>query len=305
MERMWLLLPALFLAGLLCGVVVAVPFRPAAVEVESIRLVGSTTVLPIAKECAEEFSKFCPHAKIVVEGGGSGRGFAELIDGLCDIALASRGPKPEEIELAEERGVELFEHRIALDGIAVIVNPSVVEGLDEPLKLTLEEIGKIFAGVYTRWSEVKEGLPDEEIRVFTREPGSGTRKTFEEFCLEPFGLEVKPGAMEAKGNPVMRTRVEETDYSIGYVGLGFVFGEVEVVHVAREEGEPYLEPTKENVREGVYPLSRYLYMFTAGEPEEGSLIDRFIDFVRSPTGQVIVEEVGFVALYPVVVEEEG
>jgi len=62
-------------------------------------------------------------------------------------------------------------------------------------------------------------------------------------------------------------------------------GNIEVVHVAEEDGQQFYAPTYENVKKGVYPLSRYLYMVTNGIPESGSLTDRFIDFVKSPEGQ--------------------
>jgi len=265
---------------------------------DSIRVVGSTTVLPIANACALRFMEIYNTTSIIVEGGGSGRGYSELIDGLCDIADASREPKQSELDKAKQKGVRLILHEIAIDGIAIIVHPSVTQNLNGPLNLTLEEIGKIFAGVYSKWSEVREGLPDKEIVVFVREHGSGTRATFEEFCMEPFSLEVKTGASEVPSNPAMRQSVEQTPYSIGYVGLGFLSGNVEAVHVAEESSGPFYAPTYENVKNGVYPLSRYLYMVTDGIPESGSLTDRFIDFVKSPEGQRIVEQCGYIAIYP-------
>ena len=301
---------AAFIVGLLSGSFALAPLLSAnqgltyaypedsSWRTESIRVVGSTTVLPIASECALRFMELYNTTSITVEGGGSGRGYSELIGGLCDIATASRKPKQGELDKAKQEGVTLILHKIAIDGIAIIVHPSVTQNLNGPLNLTLEEIGKIFAGVYSKWSEVREGLPDKEILVFVREHGSGTRATFEEFCMEPYGLEVKTGASEVPSNPAMRQSVEQTPYSIGYIGLGFLSGNVEAVCVAVESGGPFYAPTYENVKEGVYPLSRYLYMVTNGIPESGSLIDRFIDFVKSPEGQRIVERCGYIAIYP-------
>ena len=302
---------SMLIAGLLIGTLVLAPTllanqgtaqqpfpQDSAWRNQAIRVVGSTTVLPIANACAIRFMELYNTTSITVEGGGSGRGYSELIDGLCDIADASRKPKQSELDAARQKGVALVLHEIAVDGIAVIVNPSVTEGLNGPLNLTLEEIGKIFAGVYSKWSEVIEGLPDKEIIVFVREHGSGTRATFEEFCMEPFGFEVKTEAAEVPSNPAMRLSIEQTPYSIGYVGLGFVSGNIEVVHVAEENGQPFYAPTYKNVKEGIYPLSRYLYMVTNGIPESGSLTDRFIDFVKSPEGQKLVEQSGYVAIYP-------
>ena len=302
---------SMLIAGLLIGTLVLAPTllanqgtaqqpfpQDSAWRNQAIRVVGSTTVLPIANACAIKFMELYNTTSITVEGGGSGRGYSELTDGLCDIADASRKPKQSELDAARQKGVTLVLHEIAIDGIAVIVNPSVTEGLNGPLNLTLEEIGKIFAGVYSKWSEVREGLPDKEITVFVREHGSGTRATFEEFCMEPFGFEVKTEAAEVPSNPAMRLSIEQTPYSIGYVGLGFVSGNIEVVHVAEENGQPFCAPIHENVKEGIYPLSRYLYMVTNGVPESGSLTDRFIDFVKSPEGQKLVEQCGYIAIYP-------
>ena len=139
---------------------------------------------------------------------------------------------------------------------------------------------------------------DEEIIVFVREHGSGTRATFEEFCMGSFGLKVKPGAMEVPSNPAMLQSVRQTPYSIGYVGLGFITSDVEVVHIGKSEEGPFYAPTYDNVKKGVYPISRFLYMVTNGVPESGSLIDRFIDFVKSPVGQTIVEQCCYIAMYP-------
>ncbi|RLE88384.1 MAG: phosphate ABC transporter substrate-binding protein [Thermoprotei archaeon] len=300
---------ATLIVGVLVGILISSALYPqpqlqafpedSAWRKESIRIVGSTTVLPIGSECAKAFMKKYETVKITVEGGGSGRGYKELIDGVCQIGMASRFPKEKELKLAKEKGVSLVLHEIAVDAIAIIVHPSVVEGLGgEPLKLTLEEVGRIFAGEYTRWSEIDPRLPDEEIVVFTREHGSGTRDTFEKFCLKPFGLKLKSEASEVPSNPTMRASVEKTHYSIGYIGLGFLKEGVIAVHLARKEGQVYYEPTRENAIAGVYPIVRYLYLVTSGIPKSGSLVDRFIDFVKSPEGQSIVEKCGFIAMYP-------
>lgn len=297
-----------FFAGLLLGIHVSTLMEPtgelkvfpedSAWRTGSLRLVGSTTVLPIGEGCAKEFMRLYEGVSIVVEGGGSGRGISGVIDGIADIGMSSRPLKPEELKLARKKGVALILHEIAADGLAIIVHPSVVEGLDEPLKLTLDELSRIFSGEYLKWREVDPRLPDEEIVVFTREPGSGTRDAFDKIVLKAFNRELKPGASVVPSNPAMRVNVEMTPYSIGYVGLGFVTGDIKVVLLAEAEGKPYYKPTAENVEAGVYPISRFLYMVTRGYPESGSLTDRFLDFVKSPRGQSIVKESGFIPIYP-------
>jgi len=260
---------------------------------EILVITGSTTVLPVVEECARECMKLNPNADIRVSGGGTGVGIANLIDGICDIAMASREPGPEEIARANETGVNLVLHRIAIDAICVIVHPVVEETLGEPLELKLEDLREIFTGERRYWNQVDPRLPPEPIIVFVREPGSGTRGTFEELILRE-GDECI--GYEKHGNPALRDAVAATKWSIGYVGLGFVNEGVRVVWIYNEELGEYAEPSKESARSGIYPLTRYLYLVTDGVPPEGSLARDFIEFVLSPEGQRIVEEVGYISI---------
>lgn len=260
-----------------------------------ITISGSTTVLPIANACAISLMNKYPGITITVQGGGSGVGFSNLLDGVVDIGMSSRDPKSSEIENAKNKGVDLWLHPIALDAVVVVVHPSVANS-SYPLSLTLQEVGKIFAGMYTYWDEVKQGLPHREIAVIVREPGSGTRGTFEEYTMHPWKYNVTERASVQPSNPAVRTKVETTPYSIGYVGFGFLSEKMHVVSLAKEPGKPYVYPTITSIAKGDYPISRYLYLITNGQPKSGSLVDRFIDFVRSEEGQRIVEANGYLRL---------
>jgi len=101
---------------------------------------------------------------------------------------------------------------------------------------------------------------------------------------------------EKHGNPALRDAVASTPWSIGYVGLGFVTEDVRAVWIYNEELGNYVEPSKETVKNGAYPMCRELYLITNGRPPEGSLIAKFIRFMLSPEGQAIVEEKGFIAI---------
>jgi len=263
---------------------------------DSISISGSTTVLPIAEACAKAFMNKYPGTTITVQGGGSGQGYSQVIDGVVDIGDASRPPKQAEIDNAKSKGVALWLHPIALDAVCVVVNPSVASSLN----LTLQEVGKIFAGIYTTWNQVKPDLPNQPIYVVVREPGSGTRGTFEEYAMDPWNYEVTDAAHVQQSNPNVKTTVENTPYSIGYVGYGFLSDKIVAVALATEEGQPYYLPTLANIASFKYPISRYLYMVTTSQPASGTLTDRFIDFVLSSEGQSIVEEQGFLKLpeYP-------
>jgi phosphate transport system substrate-binding protein len=254
----------------------------------SLSLAGSTTVLPVAETASIAFMNKYTGTSVTVQGGGSGTGYASAIDGTVDIGMGSRGPKQKEIDAGT-----LWLHPLALDAVCVVVNPSV--GSD--IELTLEEVAMIFAGEYTNWNEVDSSLPDAEIYVVVRESGSGTRGTFEEYTIDEYELEIDSTMVhEQPSNPAVRTAVTDTDYSIGYVGFGFLTSDIVAVSLAPEEGAAYVPATLENIQNGSYPISRFLYFITGSPTESGSLADRFISFVLSEEGQNIVEDEGFLKL---------
>src|SRR3989339_606178 len=123
---------------------------------------GSTTVLPIAQAAAEKFMDMNPEANITVRGGASGVGVASLIDKTCDIADSSRPMKDTEVQKAIGRGVEPKAYVVAMDGIAVIVNPS------NPVNALTKKIVKdIYTGKISNWS--KAGGLDLKIVVVSRD----------------------------------------------------------------------------------------------------------------------------------------
>ncbi|HRU42213.1 MAG TPA: phosphate ABC transporter substrate-binding protein, partial [Candidatus Diapherotrites archaeon] len=129
----------------------------------SITMNGSTSVQPLAEELAKVFKDKNPNTTIDIQGGGSGVGIKSAADGVVDIGMSSRDLKPEEKSLKE--------FKIAVDGIAVIVNPK-----NKVEDLSTEQIFKIYTGEITDWKEV--GGDSGEITVVTREEGSGTRGAF-------------------------------------------------------------------------------------------------------------------------------
>ena len=219
---------------------------------------GSTTVLPIAQEAADMFMDENLGATVNVQGGGSSVGISNVAEGVVDIGNASRGLKEEEEDLG------LVDHEIALDVITVIVHP------DAPVDdLTGEQVMGIFTGAITNWSEV--GGPDQAIVVVIRDEASGTREIFDEKALDK-----EPpvaGAIECNSNGIVRQTVSSTPFSIGYISLGYLDGSVKAVMY---DG---VEASAETAVDGTYPLSRYLHMFTKGEPT--GIVEAFIDFVLS------------------------
>jgi phosphate transport system substrate-binding protein len=246
---------------------------------KGITIKGSTTVLPIAQATSEVFMEKNPAIQISVQGGGSGVGIASLIDKTTDIADSSRKIKGEEVEKAKAGGVSPFETEIALDGIAVIVNPG------NPIKaLTKDQIRAVYTGKVSNWSQL--GGKNEKIVVVSRDSSSGTYEAFDELTLNK--EKVRPDALTTASNQAVAQTVSQTPGAIGYVGIGYLSGKLKAVTVNG------IACTKETVITKKYPLARSLYMYTNGAPTGDA--KKFIDFVLSKEGQKIVEEEGFVGL---------
>lgn len=244
-----------------------------------ITIKGSDTVLPVAQKAAEVFMTNNPDAVVSVSGGGSGVGIAALLDGTTDIANASRDVKEKEVKAAEDKGITLTQHTIALDGVSVIVNPEL--GITA---LTKVQIKDIYTGKITNWKNI--GGPDLEIVAFSRDSSSGTYELFKDVVLE--GEDYKADVLTEPSNGNIVQQVGQTKGAIGYVGFAYVNDTVVAVTV---DG---VVPSAETVKDGSYPIARSLFMFTNGEPAEGTLTKGFIDFVLSDAGQNIVGEVGYI-----------
>lgn len=249
----------------------------------SIDIEGSDTLVNMAQVWAERFMTDNPNVFISVKGGGSGVGIASMINGTIDFATASRDMKDDEMADAEANGVGPVEHKVAIDGIAVIVHP------DNPVTaLSTEDLGKIYRGEITNWKDL--GGDDAEIVLLSRDSSSGTYEYFKETIVDPdkSGAEYSPKALLLPSTQGIVDETAGNTQAIGYVGVGYLSDAVKVVEI---DG---VAASVETAADGTYPISRYLYLYTNGEPE--GLLKEFLDWVLGPEGQQIVVDEGFVPL---------
>ena len=264
---------------LMLFVCIALGLGSVRVHADSVTIKGSTTVLPIAQACAEEFMDQNPYVNISVQGGGSSVGIAAIIDGTTDIGDASRPIKDKEIKKAVSKGIAPKAHVVAMDGIAVIVHLS-----NSVSALTKKQIKAIYTGKISNWSGV--GGRGGKIVVIGRDSASGTFEAFTKLALDK--AKTKPGALLQASNQAVATVISKTPGAIGYVGLGFISSSVKAAIV---DG---VECTKETVLSGEYPLSRPLFMYTNGKPV--GALKKFLNFVTGVRGQQLAEENGYVGL---------
>jgi phosphate transport system substrate-binding protein len=271
-----------------------VPSAEAAAKKVEIRVAGSDTLVELAGAWAEAYRKVRPGVIVNVKGGGTGTGFAALQNGTCDICDASREIKKEEAEKVKATGKEAKEVAVCYDALAVYSNPK------NPIKeISVEELREIFAegGTISDWEQVNPAMKGK-ITLFGRQNNSGTYDYFREhICGKKEGKqrEFRGGISEMNGSAEVVEQVVKTPTGIGYSGMGYKTPDVNWLKVSSKNGEPGIEPGIEVARSGKYPISRKLYLYTAGEPT--GEIKAYIDWTLSPEGQKIVEKVGFVPLH--------
>jgi len=273
-------------------VLIAVMFTTSAFagkDKNSIQVKGSDTMVNLGQAWAEKYMEKDAGDFVAVTGGGSGTGLSSLISGSCDIAMSSRNIKEKEIAIAKQKGINPNEIKVALDGLAVVVNPGNPIG-----KLTLSQLADIFTGRVTNWKEISG--KDEKIVILSREVNSGTHVYFKEHVLrknDPNSKEeFAPRALMLSSSQAIADEVAGNPAAVGYYGMGYVSKKQKPVNIAKDEKSEYEAPTIENVINGNYPISRPLFLYTNGTPE--GLVKKFVDFTLSKEGQDIVLATDFV-----------
>lgn len=245
----------------------------------TITINGSTTALPIMQSMVETYMQQNPEVTLTLSGGGSGNGIKALMDKVTDIAMSSREMKPTELDMAKDKGVEPKSLAIAIDAVVPIVHPS------NPVNsLTRAQMSDIFSGKITNWQEV--GGPDRKIVVVSRDSSSGTYEAWNELVMNK--EKVAPAALLSASSGALLQTVSKNKNAIGYDSYGYLNDTVKALRVEDIEGTPT------TVSNGSYPISRKLWLITAGEPT--GEIAKFLAFVLSPEGQDIVRKNGAVPI---------
>lgn len=233
---------------------------------------GSTVVNPIVHKANRLYSKKHPNVQFSVKKTGSGDGIKSLINGTCEIAMASRKMKDNEHEMAKEKGLDVKEIAVGADMIVPMVNP------DNPVdNLTTEQLKKIYTGEISNWKEV--GGEDSRIVVISRESNSGTFEVWNEKILEG-KHKIRQDIDYRKTNAGVAQTVAGNKQAIGDIGLGFINPQVKALSVNG------IDPGIENADK--HPIARLLYLYVDANKLSNDA-QSFIDFIKSPEGEKIVK----------------
>ena len=251
----------------------------------SITAVGSSALQPLVEEAAQQFMSSNTAAQIVVQGGGSGTGLSQVISGASDIGNSDVFA---EEKLTAAEASQLVDHKVCVVGIAAVVNPDVKVD-----NVTQQQLIDIFTGKITNWKELAGA--DVKIQLVNRPSSSGTRATFKAFGLK--------GSEEAKGieqdsSGTVRKIITETPGAIGYLALSYLDGSVTPLKL---DG---VDPTKENITGGQYPVWAYEHMYTKGDAT--GLTKDFLDYMLSDDVQKsLVVDLGYIPSTEMQVERDA
>ena len=234
---------------------------------------GSTSMKDVMGVLIETYGEIQKDVTVNYSGTGSGAGIEAVLAGNVDIGLSSRALKPEE----EEKGA--VGHTVALDGVAIVVNPA--SGVED---LSVEQIAQIFKGEITNWSEL--GGENAEIAVLGREDGSGTRSAFEEIV----GVDGEckyTNEYSSTGDVI--GNVASNANAIGYASLSAVDETVKAVKVGG------VECSEATIKDGSYEIQRPFLMVTMEGAELSPAAEDFLSYATSADVAEYIAAAGAVA----------
>ena len=233
---------------------------------------GSTSMEKVIMSLGESFQAENKGITVGYNPTGSGSGITAVSEGRCDIGLASRALKD------DEKASGLKETVLALDGIAIIVNPE-----NKVSDLTVEQIAKIYTGEITNWKDV--GGDDAEIVLIGREAGSGTRDGFESITGTKDSCKYRQ-ELTSTGDVI--TTVAGNPNTIGYASLASIKDTVKAISVNG------VAPSEATVSDGSYEVQRPFVLVTKEGVELSKAAQLFFDYATGKDAADIISAAGAV-----------
>lgn len=211
--------------------------------------------------------------------------YHNLIYGKVDLIFAA-APSESQKNVAKMQGLTLNMTPIGREAFVFFVHHK--NSVDN---VTLEQVKKIYAGEVTNWNQIGGNI--EKIRAFQRPADSGSQSTLEKIMGNTPIMEAPAEDIASGMGGIIR---EVSQYRNYKNAIGYTFRYYSTEMVDNEDIKLLsidgIAPTKENIRNGTYPLTSEFYAVTAGT--ENPNVQVLIDWILSSEGQALVEKVGYV-----------
>ena len=257
---------------------------------------GSSTVFPITEAMAEEFGIATDgNVRITVGVSGTGGGFKKFCAGETHISDASRPIKQSEVDLCAEAGIEFIELPVAIDGLSVMVNPAN----DFVECMTVDELHTLWApeaeDVVTKWSQVRAGWPEEDIRLYAPGVDSGTFDYFTE-TVNGESQASRGDFLPSEDDNVLVTGIAGDRGALGYFGYAYYAENADRLKlVAIDGGNGCITPTDETINNGTYsPLSRPLFIYVAADALDQPHVKAFVEFYLDFANRDLISDTGYI-----------
>ena len=255
----------------------------------SITAVGSTALQPLVEAGAEQFMGKNSGVQITVQGGGSGQGITQIVEG--SVQIGDSDVFAEEKLKNKDDISKITDNKVAVVGMGPVVNSDV--NIDD---ISMDNLKKIFTGEVTNWKQV--GGQDLAITVINRASGSGTRATFEKAVLGDTKVPSSFTPQEQDSSGTVAKMVAETPGAISYLAFSYYTDSFKALSV---DG---VAPKAENVETNAWKIWSYEHMYTAANPDEAT--QAFIDYMLSDDVQgALVEKNGYIAIANMKVERDA
>lgn len=261
----------------------------------TVKIDGSSTVLPISTAVADEFGATHSKVNVEVSGSGTGGGFKKFIAGEIDICDASRPIEPEEVEKLKAANIEFVELPVAFDGLSIIVSPQNTWADS----LTTAELQKLWApdSKINNWKDLRPGFPDQPLKLHGPGTDSGTFEYFTEAIVKK-KKSSRSDYSQSEDDNIIINGVAGDKGALGYLGYAYYVESKDKIKIVKvDDGKGPVEPTEATVTDGTYsPLSRPLFIYVSKKSLERPEVKEFVKFYLSAAARNAIKDTGYVLL---------
>jgi phosphate transport system substrate-binding protein len=286
--------------GALTAALVVVGCKTSPQEAAVVKIDGSSTVFPITEAVAEEFQAG-NKARVTIGVSGTGGGFKKFCNGETAVTGASRPIKPTEVQMCKTAGIEYVELPVAYDGVSVVVHPDN----DWVDTMTVAELKTLWSpeaqDKVMKWSQVRDGWPDEEIHLFGAGVDSGT---YDYFTKAIVGKEhsSRGDFTSSEDDNVLVQGISTDKLALGFFGYAYYAENKDKLKLVAindgddSNGEGGIQPSLETVANGTYqPLSRPIFIYISKAAAEKTEVNEFVTFYIE-NAATLSKEVGYIPL---------